>query len=154
MNFTFKIENYFPFEERAFAVYETDGFEPLGAFFPLSEGATESEILLAAQRAAPLDKWLKRQNPVASSLLGRHQQGVEQAKPEAPASFPEPAPQQLARHRRNALLRASDWTQLPDAPLDVALRASWAGYRTALRNVPQQQGFPEQIEWPKEPPRP
>ncbi len=52
------------------------------------------------------------------------------------------------RAQRNALLSASDWTQLNDAPVD---RAAWAVYRQALRDVPQQAGFPTVIDWPVAP---
>ncbi|NBW23522.1 MAG: phage tail protein, partial [Caulobacteraceae bacterium] len=44
---------------------------------------------------------------------------------------------------------ATDWTQLPDAP--VADHEAWAAYRQALRDVPEQPGFPAQIEWPTAP---
>jgi len=37
------------------------------------------------------------------------------------------------RRHRDLLLAASDWTQLPDAPVD---RAAWATYRQALRDFP------------------
>ncbi len=40
------------------------------------------------------------------------------------------------RQRRNALLAASDWTQLPDVPLSTGIRAAWATYRQALRDLP------------------
>jgi hypothetical protein len=54
-----------------------------------------------------------------------------------------------AREQRDALLAASDWTQLPDVP--EATREAWAVYRQALRDVPQQAGFPENIDWPAKP---
>ena len=53
-----------------------------------------------------------------------------------------------ARAERNALLAASDWTQVPDAPVD---QAAWATYRQALRDITAQAGFPEQINWPEAP---
>jgi hypothetical protein len=37
------------------------------------------------------------------------------------------------RLHRNRLLADSDWTQLPDAPVD---REAWATYRQTLRNFP------------------
>lgn len=37
------------------------------------------------------------------------------------------------RLHRDRLLAESDWTQLPDAPVD---RAAWATYRQALRDFP------------------
>jgi hypothetical protein len=53
-----------------------------------------------------------------------------------------------ARAERNALLAASDWTQVPDAPVD---QAAWAAYRQALRDITSQEGFPEAITWPVAP---
>ena len=53
-----------------------------------------------------------------------------------------------ARARRDSLLAASDWSQLPDAPAD---NAAWASYRQALRDVPDQPGFPADIAWPEAP---
>lgn len=56
-----------------------------------------------------------------------------------------------ARAERNARLLVCDWTALPDAPLDAAQRSAWAGYRQALRGVPEQAGFPDAIIWPLPP---
>jgi len=55
---------------------------------------------------------------------------------------------QAIRYNRDRLLAASDWTQVSDAPVD---QAAWATYRQALRDVPQQAGFPENITWPEAP---
>ena len=66
---------------------------------------------------------------------------------------PEPAPEPVdpaveARANRDALLSSSDWTQVADAPVD---QATWAAYRSLLRDVPQQAGFPTDITWPTNP---
>jgi len=53
-----------------------------------------------------------------------------------------------ARSQRDALLSQSDWTQVPDAPVD---QSAWAEYRQALRDLPQQAGFPTEITWPQKP---
>ena len=53
-----------------------------------------------------------------------------------------------ARAQRNGLLAASDWTQVPDAPVD---QAAWATYRQALRDITAQAGFPTDINWPEAP---
>ena len=53
------------------------------------------------------------------------------------------------RAERDALLAASDWTQLPDVP--EAIRDAYAVYRQALRDIPQQAGFPDVVEWPIKP---
>lgn len=54
---------------------------------------------------------------------------------------------EAVRAERDALLAASDWTQLPDAPVDAA---AWAVYRQALRDVTQQ-ADPFAIVWPVAP---
>jgi hypothetical protein len=53
------------------------------------------------------------------------------------------------RAERDKRLSESDWSQLPDAP--PALRAAWATYRQALRDVPGQPGFPLVVQWPSPP---
>jgi DNA-binding ferritin-like protein (Dps family) len=58
---------------------------------------------------------------------------------------------QAYRHRRNELLAASDWTQFADSPLNSTQKTAWSTYRTALRNVPQQAGFPTTFTWPVKP---
>lgn len=42
------------------------------------------------------------------------------------------------RSERNALLLASDWTQLNDAPLTIEQVRQWAVYRQSLRDLPEQ----------------
>ena len=39
------------------------------------------------------------------------------------------------RSKRNTLLSASDWTQLPDTTLTNAQKQAWMQYRTELRNI-------------------
>lgn len=56
-------------------------------------------------------------------------------------------PAEEARAKRDSLLTASDWTQVADAPVD---QAAWATYRSLLRDVPQQAGFPDNVTWPTE----
>lgn len=52
------------------------------------------------------------------------------------------------RSTRNALLRDTDWTQIPDSTAD---KAAWGAYRQALRDVPTQSGFPNDVNWPTKP---
>jgi hypothetical protein len=54
-----------------------------------------------------------------------------------------------ARALRDALLAQTDWTQAADVP--QATKDKWAPYRQALRDVPQQPGFFENIQWPAKP---
>lgn len=69
---------------------------------------------------------------------------------------PQPSAEELAaqaasnaRALRNQLLVETDWTQSVDVP--QATKDKWATYRQALRDVPQQAGFPDNIQWPTKP---
>jgi len=55
------------------------------------------------------------------------------------------------REERNRLLSESDWTQTVDAPFDADGKLAWALYRETLRMIPQQDGFPETVNWPPKP---
>jgi hypothetical protein len=57
--------------------------------------------------------------------------------------------EQEAKVYRNRLLALCDWTQTPDAPVN---KAAWANYRQALRDITSQEGFPENVIWPVQPP--
>lgn len=56
-----------------------------------------------------------------------------------------------ARADRDLKLARSDWTQMPDSPLDEPARAVWAAYRQALRDVTETPGGPASIVWPSVP---
>lgn len=51
------------------------------------------------------------------------------------------------RSARDQALKASDWTQLADAPVD---KEAWATYREALRNLPDDENWPN-VELPHDP---
>lgn len=57
-------------------------------------------------------------------------------------------PWETLRNKRNLLLSACDWTQLPDSPVNVAI---WADYRQQLRDLPQNTIDPNNPVWPTEP---
>jgi hypothetical protein len=52
------------------------------------------------------------------------------------------------RLERNNRLAQCDWTQLPDAPVDSTV---WATYRQELRDLTAQATFPAEVAWPAEP---
>jgi len=52
-----------------------------------------------------------------------------------------------ARAERNAKLAETDWTASSDVIMSDAMKA----YRQALRDVPAQEGFPTDINWPTKP---
>lgn len=53
------------------------------------------------------------------------------------------------RAKRDALLKACDWSQLPD--VHPKHRATYGVYRAQLRDITTQTGFPENVEWPDKP---
>ena len=55
---------------------------------------------------------------------------------------------QALKTERNLALQASDWTQVPDAPVD---QAAWAAYRQALRDLPSSTTDPRNPVWPEPP---
>ena len=61
---------------------------------------------------------------------------------------------ELLRVERDLRLAKSDWTQMPDSPLDELERGWWAAYRQQLRDLPANvDGLThlDQVEWPVEP---
>lgn len=52
------------------------------------------------------------------------------------------------RNQRDLMLLQSDWTQVPDSPVD---KEAWATYRQALRDITDQPGFPSAVTWPTQP---
>jgi hypothetical protein len=55
------------------------------------------------------------------------------------------------RDKRDQLLAESDWTQVNDSPLSSQLKAAWATYRQALRDVPSKTVDPLNPIWPTKP---
>lgn len=51
--------------------------------------------------------------------------------------------------KRNKKLADTDWTQLPDVP--ITTKQAWATYRQNLRDITDQEGYPNNIIWPQEP---
>lgn len=52
------------------------------------------------------------------------------------------------RKIRDSKLAECDWTQLADSKVDKAV---WATYRQALRDIPEQSGFPWDVTYPTSP---
>ena len=56
-----------------------------------------------------------------------------------------------ARLERDRRLAACDWVVARATELGEPVPAPWAAYRQALRDLPEQPGFPEAISWPVPP---
>lgn len=55
------------------------------------------------------------------------------------------------RQMRNVSLAASDWTQLPDAPISAAKVQAWRSYRQLLRDLPATADAQGAVVWPQRP---
>lgn len=53
------------------------------------------------------------------------------------------------RSYRDSLLRKCDWVMLPDAGFTEGQLEKFRVYRQQLRDVPQQEGFPDNVVWPE-----
>jgi len=102
----------------------------------------------------PIENWIPfTASPHDTEAYGRaiHARALDgEAGPIAPHQ--PPSNEQLAdeaRAERDQRLARSDWTQLSDVP--EATRLSWRPYRQALRDLPEQPGFPTNITWPEPP---
>lgn len=58
---------------------------------------------------------------------------------------------EIVRARRNSLIEETDFLLMSDYPISEEALAALKTYRQALRDVPEQTGFPNTIEWPSKP---
>ena len=56
-----------------------------------------------------------------------------------------------AREKRDQLLAETDYLLMPDYPISSEALVALKTYRQALRDIPEQSGFPKTIEWPSKP---
>lgn len=55
------------------------------------------------------------------------------------------------RTERDAKLSATDYLVVPDYPISPEDLEAVKAYRQALRDIPEQSGFPKNVQWPVEP---
>lgn len=72
--------------------------------------------------------------------------------------IPEPTPEEIkerkaaeVRAQRDYLLNKTDYLVSGDYPISAEDLAKVKAYRQALRDLPEQEGFPESVEWSTEP---
>jgi len=56
-----------------------------------------------------------------------------------------------ARAKRDRLLTDSDWVTIRATDTGNPVPTDWQTYRQALRDITEQTGFPENIDWPIKP---
>jgi hypothetical protein len=104
------------------------------ASFVITRGGLPYEVIEADPLWPILQEYIAK-NPSLVEAEAPHFKSIDQLTQEA-------------RDHRDALLSISDFSQLADAPVD---KEAWATYRQALRDVPEQKGFPNTITWPVRP---
>jgi hypothetical protein len=113
---------------------------------------TEDQIKESVIQAFPKFRWDNVEITAAKNLVNHSATATFQPAPEPVTPVhSQPTPEQMARRQRNNFLFMSDWAVLPDAPLSDVKKAEYLVYRQALRDVPEQSGFPENIVWPTKP---
>lgn len=68
--------------------------------------------------------------------------------------FPPPTPEQQAaaiRAERDARLKKTDLIIIRCAEAGEPVPEAWKAYRQALRDMPEQAGFPDTVVWPQQP---
>ena len=73
---------------------------------------------------------------------------AKEARQEAESAAANDIVEVTIRHERNRRLLESDHLMLPDYPIDEETRQAIIAYRQALRNLPEQDGWPENVQWP------
>lgn len=69
-------------------------------------------------------------------------------------TIPEPSDEERAsivRSQRNTKLEATDYLLVSDYPISAEELEEVKTYRQALRDIPEQSGFPKNVQWPIEP---
>lgn len=67
---------------------------------------------------------------------------------------PEPTTEEVAagvRARRDALIAQTDYLMMSDYPISAEDKTLLETYRQALRDIPEQEGFPSNVQWPVAP---
>jgi hypothetical protein len=115
--------------------------------YAIIEGGKVVNIAVATPEVAAERGWVELPEGVG---IGWSFDGSGDALPPPPDTEGEAA---QVRAQRNTLLVESDVMVLPDrwAVMTPEQQTAWATYRQALRDIPDQAGFPWAIVWPVQP---
>ena len=68
--------------------------------------------------------------------------------------IPAPTTEEVAaqvRAQRDAMIAETDYLMMSDYPISAEDKALVETYRQALRDIPEQEGFPSEVQWPVAP---
>jgi hypothetical protein len=136
-----------------FPIYQGDlkilvGFDDTsGEEFQTPEGYVAVEDTDPPQFPFDYEKTLREKTPEQIDGVWTRVWAIEDAT-EQELQFRIQKKSEEIRKKRNQLLSETDWTQLLNSPVDSNI---WAIYRQELRDIPEQEGFPWEIQWPELP---
>ena len=125
---------------RKFLLYEEDTGRVVG--YSSSSSSDKQPVVLEGQNFLEVDPSVQGDNMlvVNGELLPVPQETLEAEEIERYWK--------KFKRERNIRLQRSDWTQVPDAPVDAA---AWAVYRQQLRDLPANTTDPRNVVWPEPP---
>ena len=104
----------------------------------------------ALQSLAPGAEWVLRGDELEWLSTDTPQPTDAEIEAEV-ARLQEEQPKKEVRERRDRLLTESDWVTVRATERGDPVPTEWQTYRQSLRDITEQTGFPEEIEWPQEP---
>ena len=104
----------------------------------------------ALQSLCPGSEWVLRGNDLEWLSTDIEQPSDGEIEAEVARLIAE-QPAKEARVKRDRLLTESDWITIRATDTGDPVPTEWQTYRQALRDITEQTGFPEEIEWPQEP---
>ena len=168
--FQYKIESFNQGDSRIFVLYfpENTNLPVIGEYFYVNENMTQEDINTMIVNSVPVYKWIRFeeneitknnvQNFISSEKSEIKTYTIEE-NTEPPEKTPEEIAQELSdgrenkardiRIQRNTILLLTDHTQIEDYLKDD--KQDWKTYRQELRNITDQETFPDSVEWPTPP---
>lgn len=136
-----------PEHENLVAIYWNNGLGTIEQKTGLTENDMFDEAKYDEYVAPYVEQWeaeIERLKAIEEEKMAEE---ARQAA-EAAADNAENDIEAAARNERNRRLLESDHLMLPDYPIDEETRQAIIAYRQALRDLPEQEGWPENVEWP------
>jgi hypothetical protein len=169
-NFQYRIESFNQGDSKIFVLYFPENTElpVLGEYFTINENMTQEEIDTMIVNLVPVYKWIRFEEnasakSVVENLVGGPKSQIKTSVVPEQLPPPEKTPQELEqelldqiknketdiRRQRNTLLFLTDYTQTEDYIKDD--KEDWKNYRQALRDITDQETFPDSVVWPEPP---
>jgi len=116
----------------------------------ITKGDIRAYMPSALQSLAPGAEWVLRGDELEWLSTDIPQPSDAEIEAEVARLIAE-QPAKEARTKRDRLLTESDWVTIRATDTGTAVPTEWQTYRQALRDITEQTGFPENIEWPEKP---